>query len=609
VTFASAWALTGLVLLVPLVALHLRERGQPSREVPSLLLWSELDSPSRVGARGRRLPRLPLQLLLQALVVVCLVLALAQPMLTAGTARAGTVVVIDDSLWMSVHGRLETARREALRLVRSTPRTSSVAIVTAGSGSPQIVYRGGSRGVRAALTAIRPTSAPADLGTAVSVAGSALRGRAAHIYVVHAREDALPHVEAGKGQLSARTVGSPLADQGIFDPSARCGIGVPRVCEVYATVDNRSATPVRDSYSAGTAGARELTGSVDLAPNSSAQIALLAAPGDRIAIGLTSPDQIPADDNAVVAVPGVGGVTDGTAVTLVGTRSRSLALAQALVATPGVTLQLATPSTYRPALARSSGVLILDGWVPRGGLPPAPATVLIDPPSLPGGHSRISSSGPVVTGTDQSSSLLAGVDLSSLAVSADGGRAYSLPRWLTPVAWSSSGPILAAGDDGAGRLAVLSFEPSKSNLPQLSSFPVLVANIIAWASRWAPASAGIGEPMTMDAIPGARVATVSLGRDVVSRFRLHGRPVSFIPERPGFYTVSETGPGVSRSLSVAAAAENPAPVAGSVNLRAAGEAKERGAPAPLALWFLVAALIVMAGEGVGWALNRTRVFA
>src|SRR6202042_2925305 len=108
------------------------------------------------------------------------------------------------------------------------------------------------------------------------------------------------------------------------------------------------------------------------------------------------------------------------------------------------------------------------------------------------------------------------------------------------------------------------------------------------ASRWAPGAASLGEPITVDATPGARTAVFSLGDDVISRVRLHGRSVSFTPQRPGFYTVTETGPGISRSLTVAASAETPTQSAQTVDFRSSVDPAERGASTSLALWFLVA---------------------
>ena len=609
-TFASAWALAGLLLLVPLVVLHLQHRHHPVREVPSLLVWREVDALPSPGDRGRRrLPSLPLLLLLQAAAIVFLVIALAQPR-ASGAARApARVVVIDDSLRMSAPGRLTAAREAALRAIDAPPAGASAAIVVAGA-SPRTIYRGRGAGASAALAKIQPTAAPANLAAALVTASGLLGGRSDRIAVIRAPEDALPAHTAAHGELRDITIGAPVSDQGIFDASARCGIGSPSTCEIYAKVVNASGRPVRDRYIAQAAGRPPLTGEVNLAANSNAEVALLAGPGEKVTLRLPVGDAIAADDSAAVTVPGEGGAPGATTVTVVGTRSRSLSLAQALVSVPGVTLRLATPASYRAADASKSALVVLDGWLPHGRLPAAPALLLVDPPRLPGGRIGGTLSDTVVSGSDATSPLLEDVDLSSLAIDRDSARSLSLPSWITPVAWSPTGPLVAAGNDGRRRVAVFGFEPGQSNLPQLPSFPVLIGNLVAWGSHWAPPAATAGTPILVNATPGARTVTLSSAGRVIERAPLHNSPASLSVPNPGFYAVTERGPGVDRTATVAASAATPAtPAPTAVDLRSARSGARAIAPTPLDDWFLAAALAAILLEALYWATRRQRVLA
>ncbi len=600
--------LAGLLLLVPLIALHLRNRGNPVRKVPSLLVWRELDTLPAIGSRGRRLPALPLLLLLQAAAIVFLVFALAEPQLNHGTPTPGRVIVLDDSLWMSPAGRLTVARDVALHIVHSAPPGAPISIVLADA-SPATIYRGNAAGARAVLARVRPTAAPADLATALRVASGTLDGVHDRIEVIRAPQDAMPATNAAPGELSDITVGPTVSDQGIFDASARCGIGSPSDCEVYATVVNASRAPAVDRYTAQAIGRVPLKGNVDLAAGASAEIALLADPGENVELSLPARDGLADDDTAAVTVPGAGGVPSGTVVTLVGTRKRSLALAQALVSVPGVHVRLSTPAQYSPADADRSTLLVLDGWLPAGPLPAAPATLLVDPPRLPDGRVGGTLSDTVVSGTDATSPLLSGVDLSSLDVNHGTARDLTLPPWLTAAVWSPSGPLLSAGDNGRRRLAVLAFEPARSNLPQLSSFPVLIANLVAWASRWAPPSASAGTPILVDATPGARSASLSRAGAVIERTRLRGRPASFVVPEPGFYTVTERGPRIDRTAQVAVSATTPVAASSTpVDLRI-GLLKQTSAPKPLEPWFLAAALLALVLEASYWATRRIRTIA
>ncbi len=101
------------------------------------------------------------------------------------------------------------------------------------------------------------------------------------------------------------------------------------------------------------------------------------------------------------------------------------------------------------------------------------------------------------------------MNLSSLSIDPRSARDLALPGWLTQVAWSPAGPLIAAGGNGRQRIAIISFEPSRSNLPQLASFPIMAANLVGWGLAWAPASAVAGLPILADAIPGATTASLT----------------------------------------------------------------------------------------------------
>src|SRR5205085_1545173 len=165
-------------------------------------------------------------------------------------------------------------------------------------------------------------------------------------------------------------------------------------------------------------------------------------------------DALAADDSAFVAVP----ARDGERVTLVGERQRSLPLARALAAVPGVKLRLRTPETYEPKDALTSDLLVLDGSLPKGGLPKAPALLLVHPPRLPGGEvSAKPLADSRLSGEAEGDPLLVGADISALTVDSEAAQRLVLPSWQRAVAWSSEGPLLAAGTEGGQRIATLAF--------------------------------------------------------------------------------------------------------------------------------------------------------
>jgi hypothetical protein len=603
-TFAAGWAFVGLALLVPLVLLHLRQRGRVVRVVPSLLLWEELELAEAKRSRGLRRPPLPLLLLLQALAVALLVFALAEPTSSGARSKPAQVIVLDDSWRMQAPGRIAEARHDIERLLAADAPGTPVRIVLA-DGSSSLLYRGTREGATAALARVRASYAPADLATALTVAAGLLGGSHDSVVLVRAPEDQAPAtLGAATGEFSTITLAGPLGDQGIFGAGARCGIGAAATCEVYATVRNTTGQAVDDRIAADAAGHPALSLQVRVAPDASAPLALVAEPGQQVSLRLQGDDPLPADDEAWVTVPATGNLPTSSVVTLVGEPSVALATARAFAAVPGAVLRLRTQATYRASDAAQSTLVVLDHWIPRDGLPPSPAVLLVDPPRLPEGHVGGVLGETVVSGTDAGSELLAGVELSALSIDQGAATRLAPPPWLAPVVWSPAGVLLAAGDDGRQRVAAMSFEPGQSDLPQLSALPILAANLVRWAAGWAPAAATAGVPIAIDATSQIRALTLRRGGAVVERIRKPRAPVVLPSLSPGLYTVSETGPGVTREASIAVNTAEPAPASSqAADLSAARIGPGSGAPVNRAFWFLAAALAVL---GLEWAYSVSR---
>lgn len=604
-TFGSGWALFGLAALVPLVLLHLRDRNRDEREVPSLVLWRELDARRPTGNRGLRLPRRPLLLLLEALALTLFVFALAEPHGSAASPPRARIIVLDNSLQMSAPGRLAAAKAALTQASQQGPN-QQIEIVLADA-APRVLYRGGPGGVGGALRHVRPTLGPSSLTAALTVAAGLVAGPADTITVIKASGDSLPRqIAAAPGQLRTITIGGPGNDQGIFDPAARCGIGTAGGCEIQATLANLGSRRSVDRITARVAGRKPLRFAVTVPARGTAPILLGAVAGEQVTLRLDHADAVAGDNAAWVSVPPAAGPPAKTVVTLVGQPSRGLALARAFAAVPGIELRLQTPSKYRPADARSSDLVILDGWRPKGGLPPSPSVLLVHPPRVPGGRVAGTLGDTALAGTDQTSSLLTGVDLSSLAIDRGAARAVRLPPWIVPVAWSSDGPLLAAGDDGRQRVAVLTFDPTDSDLQQLAAFPLLAGNIVSWATGWAPPTATAGKPLSVNATPGARSITLLRDGAAVAHLSLSGSPVALTAETPGRYTITETGSDISRHAAVTVNAGLPtASAAEAVDLRAV-RSPALTAPPDLSSWFLLAALVVLVLEWLYWLSTRPR---
>ena len=564
------------------------------------MLWDHLAGSATSTTRRLKRPRDPLLLLLQALVLCALVLALAGPERLAAPAPPITVYVVDGSLWMRVGGRLAEARREALGAVAQEP-SSRVAVVEA-TGTPSVTYRGRAAGLESALGRLEPDAGAGDLPGAIVLGAGLLGGSGGRMIVLRAPEDPMPPTVAARGQLATRVVGSPTDDQGLFDGSARCGVGSPGVCELIATVRNEAPRPRIDRYVASASGGRPVTLRVAVAPRSSSTIVLTAPAGSRVRLHLTGHDALALDDTAWISVPGAAGVTAATTtVTLVGDPSSALPLARALVAVPGVKLELRRPASYRRGDALASDLVVLDGWLPPS-LPPSPALVLVAPPRVPGGVVTGSLAAPAVSGTVSGSELLDGVELESLSIDRNAAERLSLPAWLAPVVWSPGGVLLAAGSNGRQRVAVLGFEPVRSNLPQLTALPILARNLVRWATEWT--TVGDDGSLAVNALPATTAAMVNGTPAAPRRVRLAGEPAGLTGLAPGLYTVKASGPRTAHRTTFATSVPRPAAAAAPIDLAAWASVAAPRRHSSLTPWLLAAALAAMAAELLYWLSRR-----
>jgi hypothetical protein len=343
VTFTRPWWLAGLAVLLPLLLLHLRRPTFSVREVASILVWDRFTRPADAPQHRLRPPRHPLLLALQALVLVALVGSLAGPRLAAGSAAAKTVVVVDDSLWLRVDGRLAAARAAVIRAA-AAGSGRDVAVVTAGE-PPTVLYDGGRDGLAAAVSRLFPARRAESLASALTLAAGLADGPRGRVVVVRMPEDPLPKLDVPAGSVSDEVVGAPADDQGIFDASATCGIGPSAACEVLATIRNGSGTSRVDRYTARAGSGPSLGLQLAVPAHANRQFVLTAPPATTVVLRLSGTDALRADDTVTVAVPGAADVPAAMSVTLVGDPTDARPLARALASVPGVTLSLRTPSS------------------------------------------------------------------------------------------------------------------------------------------------------------------------------------------------------------------------------------------------------------------------
>ena len=596
----APWALLGLLLTVPLVLLHLRHRRPPAVEVPSLLLAGERSEARQARSRRWGRPPLPLLLALQVLALVLLVLALAEPS-SGPPAPSGARVafVVDGSVWMRARAagaspgddRMAAARTALRNRLATLGGDTPVAVVLAGP-VPRVLFRGEASEASGAVSRrLVAGTGPSTLPAAVALAADLRRGAEGRVVVLRAPENAAPAVRAAAGGYVAAAVGRPVRDHGIGAATARCGLPAADDCEVLATVTQTRgpATTVRVAVQSGGRDATSTSAELP-AGASSAPVVLRAPPGARLRLSVPPGDALAEDDRTFVAVPQAA----TPSVTIVAARDRAGILQRAFSAVPGVRAHTVLPAEYRTADARDADLLVLDAFSPAGStFPGARAVLYVDPTRLPTGRVAGTLANGTPSGSAPDDPLLSGVDLDALTPDPGTARRVRAPAWLAPVAWSPSGPLLLAGDDGRHRVAVLTLDPAASPLPQSEAFPLLAANLVRWAQEWIPTQTEPGVPVLAQ-VPAATRST-ALGADTtpdapaVLTTGAAGTPVA---RQAGSWGVRERV--VSSSVDAAPGTAGPGTL---VDLRvdpvAPGADRETADVAP---WLLLAAFVVLLAE-------------
>ncbi len=567
-TLLTPLALLGLLLLPVLVALHLRRRDARAVDTPSLLLWEGVGG-EPVGGGSRWELQHILPLVLQALVAGFLVLALAQPSGASG-APGTRVYVVDDGVLMAAAdpapSRLAAAAALVARDIQAAPSGTTFALVAAARA--RVVVRTDDRALALRrLRALVPLAAVPAWRQALTVAVGLLPARSARLLIVHARGETLPTIPSLR-DVSTAVVGLSTDDQAIAVLDVRCTVAMA-TCDAFASVRNGAARTVRDTLVIDADGVVLGQERLVLPPRSDTDLSFVV-PATRhlIRLSLARHDLVAANNVAWSVVP----APRSTTVTVVGDARHTTAVVRALASLPWVHVVTRMPAQFKAPQPAVASPLVLAGWAPPGPLPATSSLLLIDPPTIPGSPAPNVLSGTSVSGEDAASPLLSGVDLTSLDVPQGTGERFSLPDGLRPVVWAVDGPLLAAGSLRGCRIAVLTFDPSTSNLGQLNAFPLLIANILRWSASWFPSTAASGDRVALDVPPSTtaievtRRSTLPGVSTIVRRIVSAGARVDVDVAQPGLYTVTEHGRWGTRSGDVA------------VNT---GAAREVGAGAPL----------------------------
>ena len=473
-------------LAVAIVALYLRRPHRRPLEVSSLLFWQRvLEREPHRKFLGRL--RNPLSLLLQLLIFLLLLLALARPEEASFRGRRSTVMVLDMRARMQAPGVFPDALLAAQDLVARLGPNDEMAIL-AMEGVPRIVssFSNDSRELRRRLASLVPSDAGGNLDEALVLARRLLDARPGErrLVAISDRKVVAPEVE----QI---TVGKARDNAAILALAQRPVPASPQSAEIFARLGNFS----------GSARGEELELSLDgkpfdlqrfqLGPGEERDFSaivpkeLLASAKGFLVARLTSEDALAFDNVARAALP----TGKHLRVLLVGEDDPFLE--GALKADSSIAVEILRPESYRPDLSAAFDAVVFDNWLPSDltleSLGPGAFLFFGRTPFHAAGEET---SPDFLEAAESDNPLLWNVELGDvrltraekLAVPDDG-------RWRASVPIRSAGEPMVIALEGPeeGRVVAVAFGVADSTFPLRVGFPLFVSNVIHWlAGRLSP---------------------------------------------------------------------------------------------------------------------------
>lgn len=502
------WFLLALPVIFILYLIQSRYRPQV---VASLMLWKHMARDLEAEASWRR-PRWDLLLALQLLVALVAGVALARPAILGGGGQR-LVVVLDTSASMAARDvqptRFAAARQQVGEVVSAAPPDARVSLVTAGVKPRVVVEDGSPANVLDALDALQAEPDAGDLPAALRVAAGLAAPEAANGSQVVAVTDgafelALPRQAV---PVSFRLVGGSGQNLAVSEVSLRRPIdradylaGFARVVNFGADARQTSITIVADS--------RPVDRSPLQVPAEGHAEAAFKVPADAqsVSVVLADRDALPADSRVDLA----GYARWSRRATIVS--DAPTAWEHVLSVVPDLTTRSIKPQDFALTTDISPDEIVLFDNVVPAQLPKSGA-ILINPPDSSALLTRVDTLARArrVDHFDAGDPLLRGLDIAPLSV-------QQLERAATPP-WAASSvdaqdtPLILHGLLGDQRTVIFTFDPSKSNLPHLAAFPLLMTNAVDWLTpgREDVLHAGLGnktniQPRAIADIPASSAA-------------------------------------------------------------------------------------------------------
>jgi hypothetical protein len=593
VEVAAVWT----ALAATALWLYLHHRRPRHQRVSTLRFWASVQP---ISQPRRRKLREPWAYLAQALFLLLLVLALANPRWGPGFEGRSVALVLDTSIWSQARPAgeppwIDRERAEALRLLDSLPYGDRVLLLRAEPDAPPVLpFTTDRSALRRAIQAAQPSSVAPDIPRALEMGRAALGG---------ARRGLLAYVgpglvdeEQGRGldqfraemespastgvqpQFLMRLVGdaTSIQNRGITRLSLRRDAAQPDRWRLLTQLKNygnqKAEISLAFSVNGQSIGQRKLT----LAPQSlsNAEDEFTWDQGGILQAQITPSDALEADDRAAVTIPTFRSVH--VAVFAGGSSAFAADLLSVLSSDPYVQASV-LPAELSAGVSPDIGIY-------QGANPSRTdfnSIWFLSGPSAAGSR-------PVrVTGWNPQHPVTRWVRTHDISVrnpatlKAEPGDAVLAYTEGDPPA-----PLILARERDGRRILIIGFNPHDSNMPQESAFPLLMAGSIEWMTHSVDEAADSLSTGEIDQPGPATKILAPSGREVP--FARKGAEVHWLATETGMYKIA--GPSGETSVPV----NPPALPEQRVQLTAAEAAEVEGEPLPPATWDMWRWLVLLA---------------
>lgn len=588
----------GVIIVLYLLKIRRREV-----RVPAIFLFPRITTDVRANSSWQRL-RFNWLMVLQLLIALLLLTALARPMMKGHGISGRTVVfVLDLSASMratdAAPDRFTEAKQRLRRWISRLGANDHAALITAGT-EPRVAMPLSTdhKRVRSVLDRLRPTEAPSDAGAALRLAAALIANRP-NSRLVFVSDGSFPEVtdfSPGKADLVYESVGKGRDNVGIVAMDAQRKGNRMMMFVALRNFGTRAMTGVLNLTAEGQlVNARELTLASGKAHG---ETVTLPASVRRVSFRWECKEDRLSSDNVAFWV---GSGSQPVRVLLVG--SGDYFLDRALALEPAT---LVDKAQQVPETERGSGVGGRYDVVVFDGVPPVPVKAksvwLVNATDgslvTRTGQTRQTS----VVAWERENPLLKYVDMSSVLI--DKAIKVQSSEWGHAVAEARETPLIVLGERGGKRYLYLGWQLADSDFPLRFSFPIFVANALRYLvgeQRWQQGfTLKAGMPVTLN-LP---AQSAELKRPDGSVQRLNNSPDRLFllrdSEDIGVYSLTAGNTKTAFAVNLLNADESDIAPKRSITLGGRVIAAKTSTVLWRELWrlALIAGLLVMVGEWV-----------